>query len=459
MSLSIYNSLSKKEDQFRPIDPEEVLMYTCGPTVYNYQHVGNFRTFFLSDIVVRTLEARGQKVKFVMNLTDLGHLTDDADEGEDKLEVAAEKEGKSAKEVADFYIKAFHQDFDALNMRKPHKFTRATDYIREQIELIQTLERKGFTYDTMDGIYFDTSKFPKYGELSGLTTENVQEGARVEVNPSKKSATDFALWKFSTGDKKRWQEYDSPWGVGFPGWHIECSAMVIKELAETIDIHIGGEDHKMIHHPNEIAQSECSTNKKFVNYWMHGTHLQVDGGKMAKSLGNFYTLADLEAKGFSPMDLRFFYMTAHYRSALNFTWESLQSAHNSLKKLYDLVGSYREADDAEVDTGFMKKFDEAIDKDLNVPKAIAVVWEMLKSDIEEANKVLTMLKMDEVLGLKIEDHIGFQIPEKVMNLAKIRWAYRQQGIWDKADLMRREMIEMGYDVEDGKSDYKIKRRL
>jgi len=434
-------------------------MYTCGPTVYNYQHVGNFRTFFLSDIIVRTLEFNGYKVKHVINLTDLGHLTDDSDAGDDKMELAAEKEGRSAKEVADFYIKEFLQDFETLNMKKPFKFPRATDYIKQMVDLVQLLERKGFTYETMDGIYFDTSKFEDYGKLSGLTEENIKEGARVEANVDKKNSRDFALWKFSPQDKKRWQEYDSPWGVGFPGWHLECSAMAMSELNDSIDIHVGGEDHKMIHHPNERAQSECATGSKFANYWVHGTHLQVDGGRMAKSLGNFYTLADVEAKGFSAMDLRFFYMTAQYRSSLNFTWESLQSAHNSLKKLYDLISGYKETDEAVPDEKSIEKFNLALQTDLNLPKAIAVAWEVLKSDLDESVKILTLLKIDEVLGLGIEEYVGFQIPEKVQNLAKMRWAYRQQGIFDKADHIRKEIAEMGFVVDDGKSDYKVRRNL
>lgn len=459
MSLNIYNSFSRKLEEFVPKNQDEVLMYTCGPTVYNYQHIGNFRTFFLSDMLVRTLEFNEYKVKHVINLTDLGHLTDDNDEGEDKIELAAEKEGKSAKEIADFYIKEFLQDYKALNMKKPFKFPRATDYISQMINLVEQLERRGFTYETIDGVYFDTEKFDDYGKMSGFTDDNVQEGARVEVNIHKKNARDFALWKFSPKDKKRWQEYDSPWGVGFPGWHLECSAMAMNELDETIDVHVGGEDHKMIHHPNERAQSECATGKKFVNYWVHGTHLQVDGGRMAKSKGNFYTLSDVEAKGFTAMDLRFFYMTAHYRSSLNFTWESLQSSHNSLKKMYDLISGYKETDEVEADSESINKFNNALTNDLNMPKAIAVVWEVLKSELDESVKILTLLKMDEVLGLGIEEYVGFQIPEKVKNLAKMRWAYRQQGIFDKADQMRKEMAEMGFVIEDGKNDYKVRRKL
>jgi len=459
MSLSIYNSLSRQTEEFQPIHPDEVLMYTCGPTVYNYQHVGNFRTFFLSDIIVRTLEFNDFKVKHVINLTDLGHLTDDADEGEDKMEVAAEKEGKSAKEVADFYIKSFTQDFEALNMRKPHKFPRATEYIKGMIDIIHQLEVKGLTYEISDGVYFDTAKFEGYGKISGFTPENVKEGARVETNIQKRSPNDFALWKFSPEGSKRWQEYDSPWGVGFPGWHIECSAMAMGELADSIDIHVGGEDHKMIHHPNERAQSEGATGKQFAKYWVHGTHLQVDSGRMAKSLGNFYTISDIETKGYTPMDLRFFYMTAHYRSSLNFTWESLQSSHNSLKKLYDIISGYKETDEVEPDAESIKKFNEALMSDFNMPRAIAVVWEVLKSQLDESVKILTLLKMDEVLGLGIEDYVGFQIPQKVQDLAKMRWEYRRQAIFDKADMIRKEISEMGFEVEDGKTDYKVKRRL
>ena len=459
MSLSIYNSFTRQTEEFKPVHPDEVLMYTCGPTVYNYQHVGNFRTFFLSDIIVRTLEFNDFKVKHVINLTDLGHLTDDADEGDDKMEVAAEKEGKSAKEVADFYIKSFTQDFEALNMKKPYKFPRATDYIKEMIDLIHQLEVKGLTYEISDGVYFDTAKFDGYGKISGLTLENIKEGARVEANVQKRSPRDFAVWKFSPEGSKRWQEYDSPWGTGFPGWHIECSAMAMNELADSIDIHVGGEDHKMIHHPNERAQSEGATGKQFVKYWVHGTHLQVDGGRMAKSLGNFYTIADVEAKGYTAMDLRFFYMTAHYRSSLNFTWESLQNSHNSLKKLYDIISGYKETDEVEPDAVSIKKFNEALISDFNMPRAIAVVWEVLKSQLDESVKILTLLKIDEVLGLGIEDYVGFQIPQKVQDLAKMRWEYRRQGIFDKADMLRKEISEMGFELEDGKTDYKVKRKL
>ncbi|MFC1621812.1 cysteine--tRNA ligase [Patescibacteria group bacterium] len=459
MSLNIYNSSSKQVEEFSPINQDEVLMYTCGPTAYDFAHIGNFRTFFTSDIILRTLRFNDYNVKFVMNLTDLGHLTDDGDDGDDKMEVAAEREGKSARDVADFYIKAFKKDFEALNMHRPAIFTRATDYIAEQIEMIQDLENKGYIYKTVDGVYFDTSKYDDYGKQFGLDIENVQEGARVRPNPDKKNQADFALWKFSPVDQQRWQEYDSPWGKGYPGWHIECSAMVRKELGITIDIHLGGEDHRMPHHPNEIAQSVCANEKPLSKYWVHVTHLQVDGGGMAKSQGTGYTLEDVVNRGYTPMDIRFFYMTAHYRSPLNFTWESLQSAHNSLKKLYDLVSGYKESEYAEVNDELIQKFTLAVNSDFNMPKAIAVVWELLKSEVEEPVKIKTLLKMDEVLGLNLGDHVGYEIPQKVKDIAKMRWDYKQSGIWDKADQLRKEASELGYLVEDTKEGYKVRRKL
>lgn len=463
MSLKIYNSLSKKVEEFAPLDPNLVKMYTCGPTVYDYVQIGNHRTYMLGDLAHRILMFKKYKVRYIMNLTDVGHLTGDnlgdADIGDDRLESAAEKEGKSAREIADFYIRHFFEDYDKLNFIRPTKFSRATEYIDEQIELVKTLEKNGFTYETSDGVYFDTSKFPAYGDLSGMSPESVLEGARVEPNPEKKNPTDFALWKCSPNDKIRWQEWDSPWGRGFPGWHLECSAMAMKELGETVDLHLGGEDLRMIHHQNEIAQSECSTGKPLACFWIHGAFLQVDGGRMGKSMGNAYTLADIEERGFDPMALRYFYMTAHYRTKLNFTWDALTGAQAALKKLYGIVGSYNEEGGA-VRTEFLGMFEEMLDDDINMPKAIAVMWDLLKSEIPEADKVATILRMDDVLGLRIEDYVGFEIPEKVLSLAKVRQEYRKSGIWDKADVVRREIESMGFQIEDADgSDFKIKRKL
>ena len=464
VQIKLYNSLSKEIEVFKPIKPELVSMYICGPTVYDYVQIGNLRTYSLSDFLYRTLIFNGNRVKFIMNLTDVGHLTGDnqgdADVGGDRLELSAQKENKSAREIADYYIADFYKSYEKLNYSTPEKYTRATDYIEEQIELIKKLERNGYTYEILDGVYFDTSKFDEYGELAGIDKTSILEGARVEPNPDKRNPSDFALWKFSKKEEKRWQEWDSPWGVGFPGWHIECSAMSMKELGDTIDIHLGGEDLKMIHHPNEIAQSECATGKKFVNYWMHGAFLQVDGGRMGKSLGNAYTIKDIETRGYEPMALRYFYMTAHYRSGLNFTWDALQASQNSLKKLYDLIGSYKESKESQPNQRFISKFTESLNEDLNLPKALAVLWDMLKSEIPEPEKLMTALKMDEVLGFNLVDYVGFEIPQKIEDLAKTRSEYRKNGIWDKADIVRKQISEMGYVVEDTPNGkYKVKRKL
>lgn len=462
--MKIYSSLTRKVEDFSPLNTEMVTMYACGPTVYDYAHIGNFRTYALTDFIHRVLLFNDQRVKFIMNLTDVGHLTGDnlgdADTGEDRLEKSSAKEGKTALEIANYYIDRFMQDYEKMNFLKAEKFTRATEYIEEQVKLVKILEEKGFTYTTTDGVYFDTSKFESYGQLSGYTTENVMEGARVEVNPEKKNPTDFALWKFSPIGVKRSQEWPSPWGTGFPGWHLECSAMSMAELGSTIDIHVGGEDLRMTHHQNEIAQSECATGKKFVRYWVHGAHMTVDGGRMGKSLGNAYTIADIEKKGFDPMTLRYLFMTSHYRSKLNFTWEALQSAQNALKKLYELARSYEKEPSAKPSKEFLKKFSEKINDDLNMPEAVAVVWELIKSEVGEPEKLATLLKMDSVLGLRIEEHLAFETPQKVIDMAKTRAEYRKAGIWDKADQARKQIMEMGYEIEDlpdGK--FKLKRKI
>lgn len=459
--MKLYNSLTKKVEEFKPQNPDTVLMYTCGPTVYHYQHIGNFRTVVTSDFVNRVLSYNDYKVKFVMNITDVGHLTGDnvgdADTGEDKLEVAADREGKSAKDIAEFYTNQFMTDYDKLGVVKPEKFTVASDYIKQMIALVSDLETKGFTYKTSDGVYFDTSKFKSYGKMAGTKASPDEEIARIVPNPEKINPADFALWKFSPKSKMRWQEWDSPWGRGFPGWHIECSAMALDELGDTIDIHIGGEDHKMIHHPNEIAQSEASTGKTFVNYWVHGAFLKVDGGKMGKSIGNAYLIDDLEAKGFTATDLRYFYTQAHYRTKQNFTWEALQSAANALKKLYSLVESYQEDPEAQVSPEHLNKFEEAINDDINIPQAVAVMWDMLKAELPEGIKLKTLIEFDKVLGLNISDHVGYEVPEEIAKQAKIRWEYRKKGIWDKADLLRRQIEEKGYTVDDGTDDYRVRR--
>ena len=438
-------------------------IYCCGPTVYKDQQIGNWRTFSLADFLIRFLKMSGYKVDFIMNMTDVGHLFEtstDPEGGEDKIEKQSAEEGRSARDIVDMYSKVFLEEYKELNLTEPRKFTKASEYIDNQIDLIATLEDKGFTYETTDGVYFDTSKFEKYGNLSGLTVENVKEGARVDPNPEKKNPTDFALWKFSPEGKKRQQEWQSPWGVGFPGWHLECSSMILTELGETIDIHVGGEDLKMIHHQNEIAQSECATGKTFVNYWVHGAFLTVDGGKMSKSLNNFYTLSDIKNKGFSPLDLRYLFMTSHYKGSLNFTWEAMQNAQNALNRIYDIVSGYEYDERAEVSDKYIKKFMEKLDEDLNMPEALAVFWELIKSTTPESSKLNTILKMDEVLGLRLQEHIGVEIPENILNLAKMRNEYRKNGIWDKADMVRKQINDLGYVVEDIQTgSFKVKKKL
>ncbi len=462
MELKLYNSLTRKLEEFTPENPDLVTMYTCGPTVYDYVTIGNYRTYTLGDLLYRTLKYQRYNVNYVMNITDVGHLTGDnlgdADIGSDRLEVAAEKEGKSASEVADYYIKDFKKGFKELNILKPTKFTRATEYIDEQIKLIKELEKRGYTYNTSDGVYFDTSKFEDYGELSGLNEDNIQEGARIEPNPEKKNSTDFALWKFSPKNSKRWQEWNSPWGKGFPGWHLECSAMCMSELGETVDIHIGGEDLKMIHHQNEIAQTEAVTGKEFVKYWIHAAFLLVDNGKMSKSLGNAYILDDIKAKGFDPLDLRYFYLSAHYRSKLNFTWEALSASRSALRRLYNILSGYKDTD-GNISGDYVFKFEEAALEDLNMPRAVAVLWDLIKSDLPEGDKVQTLIHFDQILGLDLQDYIGYEIPKEIKDLAKTRFEYRKNGIWDKADSIRRQLEEKGYIIEDEPDGYKLKKRF
>ncbi len=458
----MYNSLTREIEEFVPQDPDLVTMYVCGPTVYDYVTVGNYRTYVLGDILYRTLLYKKFNVKYIMNLTDVGHLSGDnlgdADVGEDRIEKAAEREGKSATDIASFYIRDFKDGIRKLNLLKPTKFTRATEYISEQINLIKVLESKSFTYETSDGVYFDTGKFPDYGKLSGLDDKKIKEGARVEVNPEKKNPTDFALWKFSPRDSKRWQEWNSPWGKGFPGWHLECSAMCMSELGETVDLHVGGEDLKMIHHQNEIAQSEAATGKKFVNYWVHGAFLLVDEGRMSKSLGNAYTLYDIEERGYSPMDLRYFYLGAHYRSPLNFTWDALGAAKSAMERLRNILSGYKQ-EGGQLSPDHVFRFEEALLEDLNMPKALAAVWDLIKSDVSEGDKIVTLLYFDEVLGLDLESYIGYEIPQEIMDLAKTREQYRRNGIWDKADVIRKEIEERGFVVEDEIDGFKVKKKF
>ncbi len=426
-------------------------MYHCGPTVYNYAHIGNLRAFLLGDILRRTIEANGYRVEQVMNITDVGHLTDDADHGEDKMEKGANREGKSAQKIAQFYTDAFFADLKALNFKiEGTVFPKATDYIAEQIELIETLEKKGFTYTTSDGVYFDTSHFKDYGKLGHIHLKGLEEGIRVEKNPEKRNPTDFALWKLSPKNTKRQQEWESPWGVGFPGWHIECSAMSMKLLGETFDIHTGGIDHIPVHHNDEIAQSESATEKPFVRYWLHNAFITTEGEKMAKSSENFLRLQSIIEKGYSPLSYRYYVLSAHYRTPITFSWEAVSGAENALRGIYKEASSWETG--GREDISFLNKFYETVNNDLNTPQALAVVFELIKSPLPSADKLSTLLKMDEVLGFNIEKerrhyHID-TIPEDIKELLRKREQSRVSKDWKLSDTLRNEIISKGFTVKD-----------
>ena len=449
MPLKIFNTLSRKVEEFKPTHLPKVGFYACGPTVYDRAHIGNLRAYVFDDILHRALQQAGFDVRFVMNITDVGHLTSDADEGEDKLEKGAKREKISVWDVAEKYTALFKQDIAALNIAEPDVWLRATDNIPEQIALIQKLEEKGFTYKTSDGIYYDTSKFPNYGKLARLNLEGQKEGARVETNTEKRNPSDFALWKFSPAGTQRQMEWESPWGVGFPGWHVECSAMSMKALGETFDIHTGGVDHIPVHHTNEIAQSEGATGKQFVKYWVHNEFLLMAGGKMAKSHGGAYSLDGVRERGFSPLAFRYFCLGAHYRSKLNFTWEGLLASQTALDDLLSRVAAM--PDEPKIGCAeYEQKFFEAIDNDLNTPQALAVVWGLLKSDYPDHAKKTSLLKMDEVLGLglAVAKPEAVDVPVDVQVLLDEREQARLAKDWKKSDALRKQIEAAGFSVKD-----------
>ena len=408
-NIYLYNTLTREKDPFTPINPNEVLVYSCGPTVYHYAHLGNLRAYIFADILNNTLHEAGYTVKHQINITDVGHLVSDSDEGEDKMEKGAEREGKSVWDIAKYYTDAFYADLKDLNINQ-NKFiwTPATEYIRDQIAMIKSLEEKGYTYRTSDGIYFDTSKFPSYTELAHLDIEGLQKGKRIEdENNEKKNKTDFALWKFSPINEKRQMEWDSPWGVGFPGWHIECSAMSRAVLGDHLDIHTGGIDHIPVHHTNEIAQSECSNGdgKRFVNYWMHVNFLNADKGKMSKSTGDFLRLESIKEKNISPLAYRYLLLMTHYRKELKFSWDSLEAANNAYLKLIkqiDKIKTDKKVDLTEAGEKYLNRFVDAMNDDLNTSIALATLWSML-GDKELANeeKYTLIKEMDKYIGLNL----------------------------------------------------------
>lgn len=459
MSLTFYNTLSRTKEEFKPIS-SPVGLYTCGPTVYHYVHIGNLRTSIFEDLLKRTLLFNNYQVEHVMNVTDVGHLVGDQDMGEDKMEKGSAREGKTAWEIADYYFEQCKKDFIALNIIEPAVWCKATDYISEQIDLIKVLEEKGYTYQTSDGVYYDTSKFADYNKLSHLNLEELKEGARVEKNDEKKNATDFALWKFSPKDQKRQMEWESPWGKGFPGWHIECSAMSLHFLKDHLDIHCGGVDHINIHHTNEIAQSEAATGEKFFNYWLHGAFISLsDGKKMSKSSGDFLTLENIsENEKVEPLAYRYVCLLTHYRKPSSYTPEMLKQAASALNNMRRTIEALA-TQIGEVDPKFLEEFTAAVNDDLNMPQAVAVLQGLLKSDLSPEIKLGTIQTFDTILGLDLirTGKMTDEIPSEIRELAAERERARLDQDWTTSDVLRTKIQKLGYGVEDHPDGVKIRK--
>ena len=456
MELKLYNTLSKQKEVFKPINDDKVRMYSCGPTVYYYAHIGNLRTYLFMDNLRRVLKYNGYNLLHAMNITDVGHLVSDADEGEDKMAVAAKRENKDPYEIAEFYTNRFMGDLQKLNIGKPEIICEATEHIKEMEEYVLQIIKNGYTYETENTIYFDTSKLDKYGLLSNIKVEEQKAGARVDFDKEKKNVTDFALW--IKAPENHIMKWDTFWGKCYPGWHIECSAMGRKYLGDHFDIHTGGIDHIPIHHENEIAQSKGCTGKIPANFWMHSEFLLIDGGKMSKSLNNVYTISDLEAKGFSAMDYRMFNFTSHYRNKLNFTWDSLESAKIALNRLKEGYQKHEEGIEQVSDEkieGYKQKFNEAINDDLNMPLAMSVVWEVIKENNKSKQYAELLRKFDEVLGLEINKKVEIELPEEVKKLVEERKLARLNKDWAKSDELRDKIDQMGYSVKDTKDGMEI----
>lgn len=468
--LKLFNTMGRKKQIFKPLKPI-VRMYSCGPTVYDYAHLGHFRAYVFVDVLKRVLKFNGYRVKHVMNITDVGHLTSDADTGEDKVEKKAREEGKSAWKIAKFYTKDFFDAMSKLNVQQPDITPKATEHIKDMIEFIKKIEANGYTYRTSDGIYFDTSKLKDYGKLAGLDKKKIEElkpGARIRFSIEKKNVTDFALWKFSPKHVKRQMEWKSPWSIGFPGWHIECSVMSIKYLGEQFDIHTGGIDHIAIHHTNEIAQAEAVTGKCPARFWLHNDFVMVEGEKMAKSKHNFYTMKDIEEHDFDPLALRYLFLTAHYRSKLNFTWKSLAAAERTLSKLREHVLTLKESKEKgktknEKVEFYKIKFLKAINDDLNTPEALKVLWELIREEraISSKEKLKLILEFDKVFGLRLKDVKAekIKLPAKAKKLILEREKARQRKDFTLADKIRQQ-LEKEFDIilEDTPEGVKWKKK-
>ncbi len=452
--LKLYNTLTRKKEEFVPLKKGTVKMYSCGPTVYNYAHIGNMRAYIFMDTLRKVLKYNGYKVKHVMNITDVGHLVSDADEGEDKMAKTARIENRSVYEIAKEYTDAFMKDIKALNIDTPEHIAKATEHIREMEIYVNDIVKNGYAYETSKGVYFDTSKLPNYGKmLSNSNIDDLKAGARVEVDTEKRNPQDFALW--IKAPKEHIMKWNSKWGLCYPGWHIECSAMSRKYLGDKFDIHTGGVDHIPIHHENEIAQSIGATGHNLANYWMHVEFLLIDGGKMSKSLGNVYTLNDLKAKGIDALNYRYFTYSSHYRNKLNFTWDAIKSAKNSLNKLRDMIALHKGVN-KKIDKNIISKYEEqfldAINDDMNMPVAISIVWEIAKEK-EKSNDFYELIKkFDSVLSLDLDknDKGDINIPEDIKLILNERKDARKNKNFTKSDELRDKLKELGYIVKDTK---------
>ena len=465
MDIYLYNTLTREKELFNPIDKKEVKIYSCGPTVYKDATIGNMRTNIFQDVLRRMLIYNGYKLKHVMNITDVGHLVSDGDEGEDKMVKSAREENKTPLEIANHYTKLFFEDLKDLNIQTPEIICKATDYIQEMLNYVEELVKKGFAYETSTAIYFDVSKLDKYPVLSNLNVEEQKAGARVDIDPEKKNPYDFALW--IKAPENHLMKWDSPWGPSYPGWHIECSAMSRKHLGEQFDIHTGGIDLIPTHHENEIAQSKGICGKIPARYWIHGEYLLINGGKMSKSLGNVYLLKDIKKRGYDPLVYKLLCYSCSYRNKLNFTWEAIEATSKSLERLRNGYQNHLNGNDklSEEDRENLNKIEEkfhtAINDDMNMPLAMSYVWEAVR--YEKKNKEISnlLLKFDTVLGIKIdkkETNEEIEIPEEVLELVKERKKARQEKNWAESDRLRDLIKEKGYEVKDTKNGIEIRRR-
>ena len=456
--LKFFNRLTKQKEEFVPNNKNEVTMYSCGPTVYSYQHIGNMRAYIFMDLIRRVLKYNGYKLNGAMNITDVGHLTSDEDEGEDKMLLASQREHKTPWQIAEFYSKLFVVDLAKLNVDLPEHICKATDHVNDMVNYVAQLVEAGFAYETSKGIYFDVQKFEQYGMLSGIKVEDRLAGARIEVDSEKKHPADFALW--IKAPKEHIMQWESPWGMGYPGWHIECSVMGQKYLGTNIDIHTGGIDHVTVHHENEIAQNDCLAGHRVVKFWLELEFLQIDGGKMSKSLGNIYTINDLENKGYTAMDYRYFLLTAHYLKMQNFTFEALSAAKNANANLIKKAKQHMQGTNEIIDlSSFEERFLNAVNDDLNIPLALGVVWDMIKLD-DNQNIYKMLLKFDSVLGLELEKQVNMketdgEIPEEIQALAQDRWQEKANRNFAKADEIRQTILEKGYIIKDEKDKFTI----